>query len=245
MFSSDEVTGDTRELETLCRKLLNRSIVNRTIPKQECMVMLGRLSLVESTETIEAVSLSGSFKVQATEQSDVLSQYKRSNSFKNNVSLYQYFMKKKEGRNIIPHFIGGSGQPCYPVSESYARHILLVHKPWCPRNLDEIEKDVISKFIVFLNSSECPSCVKISYERVKARYESKLTHHETIASSIDNTDDLGEDDNLDATTKDILASIGSLSAKAGDLVETENGYKFERGITFSWENTIHDVSYNW
>ena len=102
MFSSDEVTGDTRELETLCRKLLNRSIVNRTIPKQECMVMLGRLSLVESTETIEAVSLSGSFKVQATEQSDVLSQYKRSNSFKNNVSLYQYFMKKKKVVILFP-----------------------------------------------------------------------------------------------------------------------------------------------
>jgi hypothetical protein len=113
------------------------------------------------------------------------------------------------------------------VTENYVRQILLVHKPWCPRNLDEIEKDVISKFIVFLNSSECPSCVIFF---VKARYESKLTHHETIASSIDNNDDLGEDDNLDATTQDILASIGSLSAKAGDFDETENGYKFEREL---------------
>ena len=210
------------------------------------MVMLGRLPLIESTDTIESVSISGSFKVQDNEQRDILSLYKKSNSFHDNMSLYEFFMKKKgqtkEQCTIIPHFIGGSGQPCYPVNENYARSILLIHKPWCPKNMNGIDKNVIAKFIEFLDSSLCPSSVKISYERVKARHETKMTHFECVSGDILDDEDIVEDDNLDCTTKDILASIGSLTAKAQDYVETDSGYTFDRGTSFAWDVTTNVVS---
>jgi hypothetical protein len=239
------VSDDSRELKSLCIKLLNRSIINRTIPKQECMVELGRLPLVDCTETICDVSISGSYKVQKLDQQDILSRYKRSNSFQNDTSLYEFFMiqnkQTKDNCSIIPHFIGGSGQPCYPVTENYARSVLLIHKPWCPGNMSGIDGDVIAKFTSFLISTKCPACVKISFERVKARYITKMSHYEAVSGKMVDDGDEIDDNNLDDFTKDILSSVGSLTAKANGCVKTDEGYVFDRGIDHKWDEVVEEV----
>ena len=62
---------------TVARKLLNRAVVNRLIPKQECMVELDKLPLVLSTESIETISLSGSYKLTSDEHKGLLADYRK------------------------------------------------------------------------------------------------------------------------------------------------------------------------
>ena len=70
----------------------------------------------------------------------------------------------------------------------------------------------------------------------------KRTHFECVSGDILDDEDIVDDDNLDCTTKDILASIGSLTAKAQDYVETDSGYTFDRGTSFAWDVTTNVVS---
>ena len=61
-----ELSGTVDDVITMIARklLLNRSIVvSRLTPKQECMVELDKLPLVLSTESIESISLSGSYKL--------------------------------------------------------------------------------------------------------------------------------------------------------------------------------------
>jgi len=147
----------------------------------------------------------------------------------------------KDNCSIIPHFIGGSGQPCYPVTENYARSVLLIHKPWCPGNMSGIDGDVIAKFTSFLISTKCPACVKISFERVKARYITKMSHYEAVSGKMVDDGDEIDDNNLDDFTKDILSSVGSLAAKANGCVKTDAGYVFDRGIDHKWDEVVEEV----
>lgn len=119
---------------TIARKLLNRSVVSRLIPKQECMVELDKLPLVLSTESIESISLSGSYKLTSDSHKGLIARYRKVATDRPDLSLSGLFEEEKEARatkkTIIPHWIGGRGQPTYPVTHDYARMTLLVHKPW-------------------------------------------------------------------------------------------------------------------
>jgi len=103
------------------------------------MVILGGLDLVKSSEGIETVSVSGHYKLISTSHKDIVSRYQKREKKYSHLSLKQFFEEKKQ--NIIPHFVGGSGQPCYPVSESYARTTLLINRPWSDHNPFERNKD--------------------------------------------------------------------------------------------------------
>ena len=54
--SAEEVSGNIDDVITLARKLLNRAVVSRLVPKQECMVELDKLPLILCSETIESIN---------------------------------------------------------------------------------------------------------------------------------------------------------------------------------------------
>ena len=58
----------------------------------------------------------------------------------------------------IPYFVGVSGTPKYPITPSYARHVLTVHKPWktYPNHTDWIKE--FQRFIVDPN---CPQSAQV------------------------------------------------------------------------------------
>ena len=104
------------------------------------------------------------------------------------MSLHEYYIitqnRDPSKKQIIPHFVGISGSPKYPVTEEYARHTIIVHKPW--RNYPK-DLDWISEFEFFINSKNCPPTAAIPYQRVMRRYIDKMTHYEPIASRADSS----------------------------------------------------------
>ncbi len=72
---------------------------------------------------------------------------------------------------IVPHYVGGSGQPKYPITQSYAQMELLKHKPWNISNQPSNDQNVIEEFETFLKTEQCPLSVKLNYERAKVNYD--------------------------------------------------------------------------
>ncbi len=136
-------------------------------------MLLGNMPLVSCTETIETVSISGSYQLGESTNNTILQHYRKCNT-NYNLSLHQFFHKikndnprKKEESFFIPHYVGGSSQPVYPPTIGYANAILLIHKPWYPGNNSFMDASCcLEEFEWFIQSDSCPMSVKISYEHV-------------------------------------------------------------------------------
>ena len=144
ILAAESITTDTHELKRIAKKAMNNSAAKRLVSKQEAMVLLAELPLTDCTEGIETVSINNSKKLTKKDQKKpdnrIVSKYGRRPATMEDWSLYDFFVWDKNvnpqrpmSRNnkfIIPNFIGLSGAPRYPVTESYARHTLIVHRPW-------------------------------------------------------------------------------------------------------------------
>lgn len=166
----------------IVRQLLNATSSQRLISKQEVMVLLDQLPLITSTELIQDVSLTGSYKIGSGFKSKTLI-YKysiRNSSTHHNQSFHEFVCKeinknrRKKERKVVPNYTGGQSQPTFPVTENFARSILLIHKPWHKKFDDSKERQFIPEFYNFLNSTICPPTVKIAFERAKENHKKKL-----------------------------------------------------------------------
>ena len=79
--------------------------------------------------------------------------------------------QKKNSTEIIPHYVGGSTLPKFPVDESYGRAMLLIHQPWSENDPLIGEGRWTELFEEFLQTDHCPSSVKIACERARQRSE--------------------------------------------------------------------------
>ena len=212
------------------------------------MVLLGGLDLVTCTETIETVSISGSFNLKKNPNyanDTIVAQYSRRD--KNdpelaNLTLHQYFHHKK-GQNkykktIIPHYVGGSSQPTYPPTEAYARSVLIIHKPWHTSDRDDRTRtSFVKEFKEFLDHPDCPKEVTIPYERVKARVIDKKTHIEPVGEEITIRDVPASDPD----TQELLDICATLRADANPE-DAFSSYSFDRGRDFDWGRRRFPVS---
>lgn len=243
-----EETGEKRDVVKLTRHLLNRAASNRTISKQECMVLLSQLDLVTCTETIETVSISGSYNLKKNPNyaaNAILSQYSRRDKDDPevaNLTLHQYFRHKKGKSNfrkeIIPHYVGGQSQPKYPPTEGYARSILVIHKPWHGTDgKDQAPDSYIPEFLKFLEQPDCPKEVSIPYQRVKARHQDKKEHVEPVSEEITIRDVPADDPD----TQILLAIAATLRADVNPD-DPLNMHSFDRGLNFDWGKRRFPVS---
>ena len=133
--------GDRSDIARVCKQVMNKAVTKRIISKQEACVLLGELDLVSCTETIQSVSISDSKMVALSEDMKKSSQKKMFiNEYKSrppefeDYSLHAYFHHTRnsssQGKLIIPNFVGVNGTPKFPVTDDYARHTLIVHRPW-------------------------------------------------------------------------------------------------------------------
>jgi len=142
-----------RDIVKLVQSCLNRSISQRIISKQEAMCELARLPMVICSDIIETVSLSGYTKLSDgiyNGSKTLLTKYRNWKE-----GLQQYFhdffhlvknKSSRQGREYVPHYVGGSGQPIFPVSENYARIELTKHKPWSINEPLPLSEDIINIF---------------------------------------------------------------------------------------------------
>jgi len=150
------------------------------------MCHLAKLDLFLCTEAIETVSISGEYRLCTSGQSNFsfLTKYaQRDISKYSNMSLHQYFDYIKNNtlkgacnnrRYIIPHYVGARSSPTYPPTEGYARSVLLLHVPWQKKFDHQAQgRNYIKEFKAFIKKLDCPTGIKIGYERAKARYEQK------------------------------------------------------------------------
>ena len=239
LFSSDDVSGNIYDVKRVTRQLLNRTVAHRIIPKQESMVELGQMPLVECTEKIEAVSLSGCYKLQHTSHKDVVSRYRKQAAGNPNMSLASFFelLNKNKPITVIPHWIGGNGQPTYPVTADYARTTMLIYCPWKSATPPTFGSDPIFAFNNFLKTSKCPISVKMAHARMRERYKTRITPEPVAAD--EGYDDV-EDATLDQDTEDLLSIVRTSSVPNSSMIEL-GGYSIDRGLDYDWCSGEHKV----
>ena len=240
--------GDETDVAKWAHRLMNRSVAQRTITKPETMCELGNLPFVICSESIETVSLSGKEKFNNSGEgyttNTLPSRYnKREKPEELELSLHQYFHKTKNNNNnrkeFIPHYVGGSGQPVFPVDDKYARCELLKHKPWSKNNPLPPNAPWKELFEEFRIRDDCPISVKVSYERAKRRYEDRLKGiKEPFQADIEESTPT---DNLFDEEVDEVIALSETLGYTEDEMESLEKNGFDVGKDYDWSKRIYEV----
>lgn len=179
------------DVQRVVKQIMNDCAKKRMISKQEAMVMLGGLDLVFCSETISPVSISSSKRLRKAEDKTTdktfITLYEKRKSDFESFNMYDYFeeIKNKQNENknqktIIPNFVGVNGTPTFPVTESYARHVLIVYKPWrkYPR-----QKEWKRDFEQYINSPNVHPAAYLPYKRAVERYIRKTVYAQPKAEN--------------------------------------------------------------
>ena len=230
--------GDRSDIRRVCKQIMNKTVSRRIISKQEACVLLADLDLVTCTETIQSVPISNSTTIKATKTGTRTSNYKnfiscykaRPHEYEL-FSLHKYFHTTKNHdpskKLTIPHFVGVCGAPRYPVTKDYARHTLIVHKPW--REYPSNDTDWISEFNAFIHSPQCPLSARMAYQRVMKRYIDKTTHLEPKATTVDHSNNP-----ISAEDEELMWTLGLRGED--DYDEDSRLFRqLNRGLNFQWD----------
>ena len=242
--------GNVSEARTLARKILNKSLAKKVISKQECMVHVAQLPLLLCSDMLELVSISGSYKLSKEGEGNAgsfLQSYARRKA-NLDLSLDDYFhvwkskqRRQKNAPKVIPHYVGGSSYPVYPASLSYARSVLLIHKPWHRKFETNVTRDCLKDFNEFIMSPQCPMKVKIAYECIKHRVITSSVHAEAT-SQVETVNYAEFSLDIDKETADAVAISSTLNVDDnGD--DNDSGFQFDIGLDHNWAKPQVKVHY--
>jgi len=246
ILGCEDISGTTNDVKRIARKLLNKTSKDKVISKQECMCHLAKLDLYLCSESIETVSISGEYRLCTSEEakSSFLARYaKRDITKYDEMSLHQYFHYIKNSASsrqysshkcIIPHYVGARSDPTFPVTEAYAKSVLILHEPWTNTFNEQAEsRDYIEEFKSFLKSPLCPMSVKIGYERAKTRHENKTQYVEPIGRK-DNIFYESFSTSVDESVEEIVALASTLGlTSAADIPEESEYYYGDESTNWS------------
>lgn len=211
------------------------------------MVLLSQLPLVMCSEIIKTVSISDSKKLSnKTRTSKDLKSYSNRPKEDEDFSFAEFFEKQmnseesqQSDKPVIPHFVGMRSTPTYPVTVDYARATLIVNKPWRTNTSPHLlsNDEVISAFQRYIESPRCPRSVKLSYLRVKKRYEDGRE----FAEYVDNEEANNAEepvDKEDALLQDVVTQL----TKSINSTVNIWGKIFHKGLTYDWSERRNKVS---
>jgi hypothetical protein len=231
--------GHVDEAKRLSRMILNKSMAEKVISKQECMVQVAGLDLFHCSESIENQSISGSYRLgNGSSSKTFLHRYgKRTAMF--DLCLDDYFFwwksqtrKQKNNVDVIPHYVGGSCVPVYPPTQAYARSILLIYKPWIGNFDDDKKRDFVNEFEAFILSDTCPLKVKVPFERVKQRVMTKSEFKEPT-SQVEVVDYSQFSLEISKECEDAVAIASTLQALEGTEGKIYD-YDYDTGQDYDW-----------
>ncbi len=244
--------GDVNEAKRLARMILNKSMSEKVISKQECMVQLAGLDLFHCSETIDNQSISGSYRLgNESSCTTLLQKYaKRTRMFE--LSLDEYFFwwkgqrkKRKNSVDVIPHYVGGSCLAVYPPTRAYARSILLIYKCWIGEFDDGKDRNFLKEFEEFISSDFCPMKVKIPFERIRQRMMTKSQFKEPT-SQIEVVDYSQFSLEITKENEDAVAIASTLQAMEG-TEEKIYDYDYDTGQDYDWskQNVVVCIKKNY
>ena len=230
--SASEETGDQYDLVRLSRRLLNRCSTNRLISKQESLVLLLDLDLVLSSDRFDHINVSSTSIGNTEGGCSIISQYKARKEMPN-MTLHEYYHwkkgdqkkgKKKNSWNI-PHYTGASTKASFPPKYGYVKTQFLIHKPW--KHKFEINEDNwLQNFGTFLSKDNCPSLVKLAYNRAVCRHFDKRTTIQPVAKGPELDVNISEED------QEYMQLIHKHIEENGDI---DTGQKLDRGELYEWD----------
>ena len=140
--------------------------------------------------------------------------------------------KLTKHRVSIPHPVGLSGKPIFPLTQEYAKCALLMHKPWTYTKplLFEKKSDVtaVEEYLAYIQDDKCSLHLKTTYEIALAMYI-----RDQCYVDINDVKQYDSDD-LDSDTEDIINAYGSKTADAPDDDE------FDFGLSYDWSQS-HNI----
>jgi len=258
-----DFAGDQKgEVLRLSRKIMNMFITSRVVSKAEASVELLSLDLYWCTESMRHVNLSGfrRLKEKGESGSDNVAVYAcrkerenmSMNDFLNTLSakkrikipmtasdLYRIRPLQPELRPEIIIPTGLNGNPVFPVSSSYARTVLLLHKPWSKSKPLAFESEgavtLFPEFYQFLKSDLCPINVRLGYASAKEKYDRGLRFLEVTN---DNQISPSNDEN-DVDDPDWVMYVDALR-NVRNFKGMEDFYKGNDGFDFNIQNSTMD-----
>jgi hypothetical protein len=145
--------------------------------------------------------------------------------------------KLTKHRVSIPHPVGLSGKPIFPLTQEYAKCALLMHKPWTSTKILLFEKKAnitaVEEYLAYIQDDNCSLHLKTTYEIALAMYI-----RDQCYVDINDMKQYDSDD-MDSDTEDIINAYGSKSAEAPDDEE------FDFVLTHDWsqsQNIERDVT---
>ena len=235
------MSGDQADVKRVVKEVMNYSSIRRMISKQEASLLLAELHLNLCSEGIQNVSIAQSKRLRDNSEAGVdktlVSKYgKRTGRFLN-MSLKEYYhavnnsdikVQARKGRQVIPHFMGVNGSPKFPVTDSYARHVLTVDRPWLiyPKKMDWK-----AEFENYRKSTYFPRSARLNYERVMQRYYKNLTHYEAKATRVDHSKNEMSQEDMDTLTLFGLQHNGDVKDYDTALLK-----RLDRGLTHEWDS---------
>ena len=247
IMAANETFGDHTDVQQLARQLLNKTIGEKMISKQEAMVLVGQLRLVHCSESIDTVSISGYYKLDKNYSSTTfLKKYATRHPEDRHLTVHQYFHKNKNKTSVpattqtkyIPHYVGASSQPVYPPSVAFARSTVLLHTAWEQQFNDK--QDFVTLFHELIDRPDCPSFIKIPYLRIKSRVLQKTSFLEPTNTSDDIMSPF-----LSRNVPDDLQEIIKLAHMRPPNVTVslaQNEFCFDNGKTYDWSTPHYKVS---
>jgi hypothetical protein len=231
IMSIQETTGDNSELKRVCKQVMNKAAVSRLISKAEASLLLCDLSLTTCSEFIESVSVSNSLNltVGTTRRTGILAAYAARPQDQENLSLHEFYpiyrnriLGKKPS---IPHYVGINGSPTFPVTNSYARQVLIVYRPWRQYPINLQWK---AEFDLFIRSRRCPESARLAYDRVVQRYYDGTKFVEPTSKDIDHSGNP-----ISPSDEEVLLLAG-LSGHDGNALTSHEMAGLHKGIDFDW-----------
>lgn len=234
IMAAEEGIGGLYDLKRVCKQVMNKATTRRLISKQEASVLLAELPLTLCSEFTETVSISNSKRLSidgANDNSKFITKYAKRAERHHHLSLHQYFFVYREELcrkpPAIPHYVGVAGYPCFPVSEGYARHVLICFKPWLEYPNQKSWKD---DFNLFINSKFCPLSARLVYDRVLQRHFNGTKFVDPTAKEIDHSrNPISREDEIAL----MLAGMGAEEMKDFKFGDFDS---IDKGLTHTWDN---------
>jgi len=157
--------------------------------------------------------------------------------YNNLYMIFFHLVKNKSSR----HYVGGSGQPIFPLSENYAQIELTKHKPWSINEPLPLSEEMIKIFEGFLEDPKCPTTLKLSYERAKLKFYQKKRGMKEVTAP-DQEDSNPTSEFVDRDTIDTLATTTNLCSILNEIQDLENS-GIHTGQKYNWSKRIYQVSY--